>query len=172
MTLKLNVGLSKKIGQPDYGSLGASCHIEVELDQMLLFHDLDGLHQKIKQAFVACRQAVQDELYRHEHPDGDQSAGQAAQQPAANGNGHHAAGNGTSANGNGRANGQRGARLRKATTSQVRAIHAIADRLQLDLAGWLQQRYGLHVPGDLSITQASDSIDELKALPSNNGGHQ
>ena len=62
MPLKLNVGLSKKIGQPDYGSLGASCHLEVELDQSLVFHDLDGLHERIQNVFAACRQAVTDEL--------------------------------------------------------------------------------------------------------------
>jgi hypothetical protein len=33
MPLRLHVGLTKKIGQPDYGSLGASCSVEVELDQ-------------------------------------------------------------------------------------------------------------------------------------------
>ena len=32
MPLTLNVGLSKKIGQPDYGSLGASRNVQVELD--------------------------------------------------------------------------------------------------------------------------------------------
>jgi hypothetical protein len=62
MPLKLNVGLSKKIGQPDYGSLGASCHLELELDQSLVFDDLDGLHERIKNVFAACRQAVTDEL--------------------------------------------------------------------------------------------------------------
>ena len=62
MPLKLNVGLSKKIGQPDYGSLGASCNLEVELDQSLVFGDLDGLHERIQNVFAACRQAVTDEL--------------------------------------------------------------------------------------------------------------
>jgi len=62
MPLKLNVGLSRKVGQPDYGSLGASCNLEVELDQSLVFDDLEGLHERIKNVFAACRQAVTDEL--------------------------------------------------------------------------------------------------------------
>lgn len=38
MPITLNVGLSKKIGLPDYGSLGASCNVQVELDGSLPRH--------------------------------------------------------------------------------------------------------------------------------------
>ena len=62
MPMTVKVGLAKKIGQPDFGSLGASCDIELELDGGLLFNDLEGLQQKIQTAYVACRQAVNDEL--------------------------------------------------------------------------------------------------------------
>src|SRR5687767_219737 len=47
MPLTLNVGLTKKMGLPDYGSLGASCHVEVELDGSLLQCDLDGFHRHV-----------------------------------------------------------------------------------------------------------------------------
>src|SRR5436190_17833352 len=67
MPLTLNVGLSKKVGLPDYGSLGVSCNVEVELDATLLLNDLDGFQQKVKQAYLACHQAVQEELHRQQN---------------------------------------------------------------------------------------------------------
>jgi hypothetical protein len=62
MPLILNLGISKKIGQPAYGSLGASCNVAVELDQSLIFDDPAGFQQHVQQIFAVCRQAVQEEL--------------------------------------------------------------------------------------------------------------
>ena len=64
MPISINVGLSKKLGMPDFGSVGATCSVTFEADHALLEHDLDGFHQRVKNAFAACHQAVQDQLAR------------------------------------------------------------------------------------------------------------
>lgn len=160
MPLKLNVGLSKKVGLPNYGSLGASCHVEVELDGSLLDGDLERLHQHVRRAYVACAQAVNDELTRH------QPAGAAATNGAA-------ASASNSANGNGsRAPRRSSSGPRRATHSQVRAINAIAERQGIDLAALLQERFSTRDPADLSITEASQLIDELKSSANGTGGQR
>ncbi len=162
MPIKLNIGLSKKIGQPDYGSLGASCHVELELSSELLTQDLDGFHRHVRNAYVACRQAVQDELARYGSDAG----------PLPSAHCHHA-GNGREGTSPRRSCSQpatRRSQTRPATASQVRAINAIADRQRLNLAELLEQRFQLQTAADLSITEASALIDELKAQPAGSAG--
>lgn len=66
MPLTINVGLCKKVGQPDYGSVGASCSVEIELDQSARPNDLDdAFHERVSHAYRACRKAVEGELAAH-----------------------------------------------------------------------------------------------------------
>jgi hypothetical protein len=66
MPMKLSAGVSRKVGLPHYSSLGASCHIEIELDSALLTHDPDIFHQHVCDAYVACARAVDEELARNQ----------------------------------------------------------------------------------------------------------
>lgn len=160
MPMKLTVGLSRKLGLPDYGSIGASCQLELELDQSLLQADLEGYFRQARQAYVACSDAIQEELTRQQAAS---PVSAVATSHHTNGNGHGLAGN----NHNGQANGanhstpRNGAR--RATTSQVRAIYGIANRLRLDLAECLQGQFQVARPEDLSIIDASTLIDQLKS---------
>ena len=64
MALKLTVGVSKKVGQPNYGSLGAQCQLEYDMDITLLVQDREQFQQRVRQAYQACSQAVDEELAR------------------------------------------------------------------------------------------------------------
>jgi len=160
MAVKLSVGLQKKVGLPDYGSLGASCHVEFEIDRSLLDSDLDGFHQKVRGAFAACQQAVSDQLSR-----------QQSDQSASNGSGHNGNGHGGNGHGYSNGNGHRG-NSRPATASQARAIRAIAGRQRVDLRQLLGDRFNVDRPEDLSISDASSLIDELKGPAESNGGRR
>ena len=93
MALKLNVGVSRKAGLPAYGSVGASCNLELELDAGLLEHDLDAFHARVRGVYVAAHQAVHDELARLQAPvevphDPPASPPRHASNGHPNGNGH------------------------------------------------------------------------------------
>ena len=177
MPMTVKVGLAKKVGQPDYGSLGASCNIELELDGSLLFHDLDGLQEKVRAAYTACRQAVNDELASQTGASSQLSAPKGADRPPSNTNGYergtlslpardnpaasappaaNAARNGHAGNGNN--NGNR----RAATSAQVRALHSIATRQQFNLTDLIRDRFHIYKAEELSLREASNLIDELK----------
>ena len=159
MSLKLNVGVTRKVGQPDYGSVGASCHLELEIDAGLLERDLDGFHARVRSAYVAVHQAVHDELARLQSPVPPPHDPVAS--PIRHGSNGHA-------NGNGHAETQPAGRSRTrkpATENQVRAIRSIASRQHADLDGLLRE-LGVDRPEELSLKQASELIDTLKTAAS------
>jgi hypothetical protein len=156
MPLKLNVGVNKKIGLPDYGSLGTSCNVEVEVDSGLIFDDLDAFQQKVQQAYVACAQAVNDELAR--------------QQPAVSQTqvaSRTDTGSGTpvgTTNGNGHRNGSNGG---GASQKQLNYANQLAGQIKglgmRRLEALANKMFGKPIAG-LSSLDASSLIDTLKAI--------
>ena len=65
MPLKLNIGSSKKVGLPDYGSKGASVNLELEVDSSLA-RNPEQLQSQIKTLFQQAREAVEAELFGRE----------------------------------------------------------------------------------------------------------
>lgn len=151
MPLKLNCGLSQKVGLPHYGSLGASCHVELELEQSLLFQDPDGWQEKLRQVFDSCRHVVQEELRR-----GQQDSDPVQTHDCA------ADGQGVSPGTTGGGASKSSTPPRCATGSQVRAIESIAHRQGLDLAALLRSQFGIEQPHGLSRQEASRLIDQLQ----------
>ena len=85
MPLRVTAAINKKIGLPNYSSLGASCGVEFELDSMLLREDPTQLLHQVRAAHAACAKAVNDELRRQR--DGDHCRRQEAghgERPGAN----------------------------------------------------------------------------------------
>lgn len=174
--MKLNLGFSQKVGQPDYGSIGASCDIQFDLDPNLLFEDPEAFRNQVQGIYQACTQSVHDELARHSR-NSQRNGGQHAPTGSGNAATYHGRNGNGSGNGNGRGNGADGHDIgnnrvpRQATQAQVKALHAIATRQQLDLTVLLQARFGVDVPTHLSLQQASQLIDELNGSknPQSNG---
>ena len=153
MPMKLNVGLSRKVGEPNYGSRGASVNLELELDNSLI-EQPERLRDRIRQLYQLAKASVDEELNAN------------AQEPADGvSNGHSFDRYRTNGNGNGTRNGHaaNGQGLRQATSSQVKAIHAIASRNRIDVSRLVQDRFNVQRPDDLSISDASTLIDELKS---------
>ena len=163
MPLKLNVGVSRKVGLPDYGSVGASCSLELELDGSLLKGDLEAFHSQVRHAYGAARQAVHDELARLQAA-GTQAPTKPRARDAVNGSGAgngHARGNGEAVLA-GRTAAEAPRRGKPATANQVNAIRSIARQKGADLVAILRSEYDVEMPEDLTLRQASALIDRLK----------
>jgi len=155
MPMKLNVGLSRKVGEPNYGANGTSVNLELELDNSLV-EQPERLRDRIRQLYQLAKASVDEELHG------------TGQQPAGN-NGHgggldqYRVTNHDTGNGNGQRQPANGHGPRQATSSQVKAIHAIAGRNRIDVGRLVQDRFNVQRPDDLSISDASTLIDELKS---------
>jgi hypothetical protein len=148
MPLKLNVGLSKKIGEANYGSRGASVNVEMELEAALVA-DSDKFKERIRQLFASIRASLFEELNGKSAATAGPSTGQYGNgQP--NGSGHPAT------------SGPTQPQVRPATQSQIKALYAIARSQRLDLAQFVRDRFRLERPEDLSLKEASGAIDDLK----------
>ena len=137
--LKLNAGCSRKVGESNYGSRGASVNIELELESHAI-SDPDDLRKRIDSLFDLARKSVDDELNHQTQPTTN----------AAPNNGNRS--------------------VRYATQSQIRAIHAISQRNQIDAAQIANQRFQVNDVAELTIQEASSLIDELKRQPANRNG--
>ena len=140
MSHKITVGLQQKVGRPNYGSLGATCHIELTLSEEEARHT-DTITSRIREAFASCRDRVAEQLSADSsQPPPDHRLPIARTEPAVPGNG----------------------RLRPASEAQIRALHAIAAKHGVVLASELEAQFGVRTPSELTIRQASELIDALK----------
>ena len=118
------------------------------------------LHERIRQMFVLAKQSIDEELH---HSAGAASATKNGNGPIAKVSHHNATSSRNGSNGNGHSRSyQRGSTTPLATTSQVRALHAIANRQGLNLEAVVRDRFDVERADALSISEASELIDELK----------
>jgi hypothetical protein len=153
--LRINIGTNRKVGEANYGSRGASVNLEIEVESGLA-REPDKLQAKIDYLFDLAKTSVDAQL--------------AAGNQDSTGDARDHDGNGSHANGNGHDRPQRNGRA--ATASQVRAINAIAGRQRTDLVGLVRDRFQAERVEDLSISEASGLIDELKASSNGAGGRR
>jgi len=136
--IKLNAGISRKVGEPNYGSRGASVNVELELESAVV-NDTDALHEKIRRLFALAKKSVDEELGVSASASGD---GRASSAPV-----------------NGDA--------RPATDNQKRAIAAICSDSGFDGDQEAVELFGRPV-SQLTLPEASRLIDHLKGLRNGN----
>src|SRR5580700_1452661 len=122
MPLTLNCGLSRKIGEANFGSRGASVNIELEVDSDLA-SNAARLRERIRGLYGLIRESLDEELRDNgSGPSLPQAVSTPPAQPSARSR------NGAAQNGD----------ARPATRSQVKAIFAIAKHQKIDLHALLK----------------------------------
>jgi hypothetical protein len=145
MAVTITAGFSRKVGEPNYGSRGASLHLEVELDRGML-EDPEHFRAEVEGIFERAREAVDRELHRGaptrlepcEASDGSSDRGSESGRPR-----------------------------RLATPNQIRAIQRIAQNRMVVLSQLLDTRFGERTLDELSIVEASLLIEQLQSLRTN-----
>jgi hypothetical protein len=153
MPMTIRTGLTKKTGLPDFGSLGATCEVIFEASHGLLEDNLDAFHRKVQTVFVAVRQAVQDELARHQVQAGGTDANANASTVPAT----------TPSNGNGHANGN-GHRISEKQAVYIRQLAGSIKGLGVRRLDTLSTKMFRKPLADLSSLDGSGLIDTLKAI--------
>jgi len=150
--IKLNCGINRKIGEPGYGSRGASVNVELELESSAA-QDVQLLHDKIRRLFSLAKSAVDEELGVNGKP-GSQTpaAAQPPAPPSRNGSSPRPATNGN-------ANGSQPPR--PATEAQMRAVRGMCAKLGLDPQAEVGARFN-HSLDEITLPEASTFIDDLK----------
>jgi hypothetical protein len=157
--LKVNVGLSRKIGEAGYSSRGGAVHLEAELESDLTSAP-DKLQDRIRHLFGLARTALAAELQvPATAPPTMVSVTQTAATPPPSRQRQPiqptvasvapAAPNG----------------IRHATAAQVKAIQSLARRKAVVADDLSHHRFGIFRVAELTVTQASRLIDELNAMP-------
>jgi hypothetical protein len=164
MPLKLSVGLSRKQGLPNFGSVGATCLVEVELPSDALKEDA-GFFEQAEKALDACRTVVEWELARQTsigspstHSALPFTEGQHSPSPRFSRQlpPPHSSGASEAPTGRDRPTN------RPATPRQLQAIERLSLRMGANPGDWLHERIGDTPPHCLSLLEASALIDELQ----------
>ena len=165
MPMKLTMGVQRKVGQPNYGSLGASCSTEVELSESLVFVDPEAFQQCVRQTFAACEHAVDEQPSTRQSGTGHQGNG------SSNGNSQTHSHTQWPVRNNvdsdvARHNGNPAA-ARQATEKQICYIRQLAEQIHAlgvrKLEGMAQDMFGKPLAG-LTSPDASGMIDCLKGI--------
>ena len=179
MSIKIRIGLSRKVGEPNYGSRGASFELEAEVDSHIV-SSRELFEQQVQAWYQMARASLDSQLESQLGSSGRSVAAAGQPSPGSSVLGSTVPGNslqGNSVQGNlNQGSSFRGNTVQDssvqgstvhagpplATDNQLRAIYALAKRQQLEPLQLVEQTTGKPRLEDLTVREASQLIDQLK----------